>query len=265
MGRRGLSLIVLVACLVGCERKDSRPQVTAEFVDTCRATICFALAEAVLLDSSPSPAPVPAPPKPKPAPSPAPVPGICPNCKGTGKLDGDGRTRPDCPVCGGDGKIDGNETKPPAPPPQPKVAPIPELKADPTPPIPARRVLFFTATWCGKCRDSKLEFESWLKAAGWKIGTERWNHVQFVDVDVERALVLRYGVSSLPTLVVVDANGIELERGEYTGRDAIPALLNVKPTTPAPAISTVPTTDPLPEGWYWPEQRGRTRRSYRWR
>lgn len=60
------------------------------------------------------------PPAPAPQPKPKPTPGdVCPNCAGTGKLPGDGRTFPTCPDCNGTGK---------------KTAPAPKIK----PPTPAK-------------------------------------------------------------------------------------------------------------------------------
>lgn len=59
------------------------------------------------------------PPAPSPQPKPNPTPGnLCPNCGGTGKLPGDGRTFPTCPDCNGTGKRTAKpapKIKPPTP------------------------------------------------------------------------------------------------------------------------------------------------------
>lgn len=69
-----------------------------------------------------------------------------------------------------------------------------------------RRVLLFTASWCAPCQALKNSHEGfdWLRGAKWEIGNEPFNHIQIVDVDQRQDLVSQYGVSSLPTLVLIE-------------------------------------------------------------
>ena len=66
-----------------------------------------------------------------------------------------------------------------------------------------RKVLIFTASWCGACQALKYEFPA-LKQVGWRIGGKGTDHIQLVDADRRLDLMSRYGVNSLPPLVLVD-------------------------------------------------------------
>jgi thiol-disulfide isomerase/thioredoxin len=78
-----------------------------------------------------------------------------------------------------------------------------------------RKVLIFTASWCGACQALKYEFPA-LKQVGWRIGGKGTDHIQMVDADLRYDLMSRYGVSSLPTLVLVDGDK-ELSRSGSLG------------------------------------------------
>lgn len=78
-----------------------------------------------------------------------------------------------------------------------------------------RKVLIFTASWCGACQALKYEFPR-LKQVGWRIGEKRTDHFQLVDADRRHDLMSRYGISSLPTLVLIDDDK-ELSRSGSLG------------------------------------------------
>lgn len=65
---------------------------------------------------------------------------------------------------------------------------------------------FFTASWCSACKAIKpiVERES----------AEKGFDVKFLDMDSDEGAIEaeKFGVRSLPTLVVVDENGNEVKR-----------------------------------------------------
>jgi len=63
-------------------------------------------------------------------------------------------------------------------------------------------VLFFNATWCGPCRAMKPVVGQ-LRRQGYRM--------RDVDVDKNRTLAKKYGISSVPTFVFVE-NGSEVNR-----------------------------------------------------
>lgn len=65
---------------------------------------------------------------------------------------------------------------------------------------------FFTASWCGNCKAIKPIVE--------KEAPEKGYELKFVDMDTEEGVDIaeKFGVRSLPTLVVVDENGNEIKR-----------------------------------------------------
>ena len=83
-----------------------------------------------------------------------------------------------------------------------------------------RRILCFTASWCGACQRLKREEFPRLEEKKWHIGPEAKNHVQQIDVDKNPELAERYKIESLPTLVLVE-NGKETARHGYLSADQI--------------------------------------------
>jgi thioredoxin 1 len=65
-----------------------------------------------------------------------------------------------------------------------------------------KKILYFSAAWCGPCRmlgpimDSVSEEVAWEK----------------INVDNNQELSIKYGVRNIPTLVLVDGDGVELNR-----------------------------------------------------
>ena len=65
-----------------------------------------------------------------------------------------------------------------------------------------KKILYFTAAWCGPCRALAPRME---KLAG-QINYEK------IDIDSNQDLSIKYGIRSVPSLVLVDENGNELSR-----------------------------------------------------
>ena len=61
---------------------------------------------------------------------------------------------------------------------------------------------YFTATWCGPCQSFKPVMN--------EIASEGCS-IEFIDVDQEQNKATKYGVRSVPT-VVIEENGIEVDR-----------------------------------------------------
>jgi thioredoxin 1 len=64
-----------------------------------------------------------------------------------------------------------------------------------------KRILRFTASWCGPCKSLAMNLES----AGLNLP------IEVVDIDVHDNLAREYGIRSVPTLVMLDEN-IEIKR-----------------------------------------------------
>ena len=62
---------------------------------------------------------------------------------------------------------------------------------------------YFSATWCGPCKAFRPIME--------EIAGEESIMVEFIDVDQEQNKAIKYGVRSVPT-VVIEENGIEVDR-----------------------------------------------------
>jgi thioredoxin 1 len=64
-----------------------------------------------------------------------------------------------------------------------------------------KQILYFTASWCGPCRQLGPIMES----------VKGQVNYSKLDVDVEQDLAVKYKVRSVPTLVLVE-NGVEKNR-----------------------------------------------------
>jgi thiol-disulfide isomerase/thioredoxin len=96
---------------------------------------------------------------------------------------------------------DGVLIDPAAPAPEPQV--IPEPQPEPTPePQPEVEVLVFSAKWCGACIRDKPRIEE-MRQQGIK--------VTIIDYDENPAMFRQYGVTQMPTYVVLE-DGVEVER-----------------------------------------------------
>ena len=61
---------------------------------------------------------------------------------------------------------------------------------------------YFSATWCGPCKAFKPIMN--------EVASEGYS-IEFIDVDLEQNKATKYGVRSVPT-VVIEENGIEVDR-----------------------------------------------------
>lgn len=65
-----------------------------------------------------------------------------------------------------------------------------------------KKILYFSSTWCQPCKMLGPIMES---------VSDQVNY-QKIDVDNNQELSIKYGVRNIPTLVLVDGNGNELNR-----------------------------------------------------
>ena len=65
-----------------------------------------------------------------------------------------------------------------------------------------RKILYFSAAWCGPCRTLGPIMDSVADQVAWKK----------VDVDNDTELSAQYGIRNIPTLVLIDESGNELGR-----------------------------------------------------
>ncbi len=65
-----------------------------------------------------------------------------------------------------------------------------------------KKILYFTASWCGPCKALAPRME---KLAG-QINYRK------IDVDSNQDMSIKYGVRNVPSLVLVDEKGTELNR-----------------------------------------------------
>ena len=68
------------------------------------------------------------------------------------------------------------------------------------------KVLDFSATWCGPCRQLAPTIETLEKEYAGKVAIEK------IDVDQNSELASKYSIEAIPTLVYLDALGQEIER-----------------------------------------------------
>jgi thioredoxin 1 len=79
-----------------------------------------------------------------------------------------------------------------------------------------KKILYFTAVWCQPCKQ--------LSPTMSKLMGNGMN-VQKIDVDNDTQYSSKYGVRSVPTLLLVDGNGNAL--GRLTGNKSEQEILNL--------------------------------------
>jgi len=77
-----------------------------------------------------------------------------------------------------------------------------------------KTILYFTASWCGPCK---------ALAPRMKKLSDQINYRK-IDVDSNQDMSMKYGVRNVPSLVLVDENGTELNR--MVGVQPDQAILN---------------------------------------
>ena len=65
-----------------------------------------------------------------------------------------------------------------------------------------KQIIYFTAKWCGPCRTLGPVME----------GLSSELNIRRVDVDQDRELSTKYGIRSVPALVLVNEAGEEIKR-----------------------------------------------------
>lgn len=130
----------------------------------------------------------------------------CKKCNGTGKITaGDTVTvvKRDCDACYDDGvkKSTGSGQADPVPAPPAEVKPKAVTPKQAERPRNKPRGIFFTADWCGVCKQmARNEFPA-LRQQGWTIGDSSCD-IEVVDFDARPDLVDKFAVGSAPTLVL---------------------------------------------------------------
>ena len=76
------------------------------------------------------------------------------------------------------------------------------------------KILYFSASWCGPCKA--------LAPTVQQLQSEGLN-IQKVDIDSNQALSTQYSVRSVPTLIKVDASGVE--QGRLVGNQTPLAIM----------------------------------------
>ena len=65
-----------------------------------------------------------------------------------------------------------------------------------------KKILYFTASWCGPCKALAPRMEKLSNQINYRK----------IDIDSNQDLSMKYGIRSVPSLVLVDENGNELNR-----------------------------------------------------
>jgi|TARA_B100001094_G_C18032953_1_gene721066 thioredoxin 1 len=77
-----------------------------------------------------------------------------------------------------------------------------------------KTILYFTASWCGPCKALAPRMEKLASQINYRK----------IDVDSNQDMSIKYGVRNVPSLVLVDENGTELNR--MVGVQPDQAILN---------------------------------------
>ena len=77
-----------------------------------------------------------------------------------------------------------------------------------------KTILYFTASWCGPCKTLAPRMEKLASQINYRK----------IDVDSNQDMSMKYGVRNVPSLILVDGNGTELNR--MVGVQPDQAILN---------------------------------------
>jgi thioredoxin len=79
-----------------------------------------------------------------------------------------------------------------------------------------KEILYFSATWCGPCKNFKPIMEQ----------VSRELPVKFIDVDANPDMTAAYGVRSVPTLVVVKDGQVAQKQAGVLSESQVKGLWN---------------------------------------
>lgn len=65
-----------------------------------------------------------------------------------------------------------------------------------------KKILYFSAAWCGPCKTLGPIMNSVSEEVNW----------EKIDVDSNSELSVKYGIRNIPTLILIDDSGVELNR-----------------------------------------------------
>jgi thioredoxin 1 len=80
-----------------------------------------------------------------------------------------------------------------------------------------KRILYFTAAWCGPCK----AFKPVLQEVTSNLGIQ----VQYVDVDSDPQMVEKYGITSVPTMFVFSGETLLERRSGAMSKDQLKSIL----------------------------------------
>ena len=78
------------------------------------------------------------------------------------------------------------------------------------------KIFYFTASWCLPCRSFRPVLNEAISQTG--------ANIQIIDVDQQPEVAQKFGVTSVPTLIVTDPSGNPIKRN--SGTMSKPQLLN---------------------------------------
>jgi len=81
-----------------------------------------------------------------------------------------------------------------------------------------RKVLVVKATWCGACQALNSEWPK-LRKVRWQIGGANTDHFQLINVDANPNVVSRYGITQLPTLLLIENGKVIQRAGGLNAKD----------------------------------------------
>jgi len=79
-----------------------------------------------------------------------------------------------------------------------------------------KKILYFTASWCAPCKQLSPTMSGLIS---------KGMNVQKIDVDNDTQFSAKYGIRSVPTLLLVDENGNA--SGRLTGNRSEQEILNL--------------------------------------